>query len=391
MSLILLSPVPTRAAGQVTVIVFPPDDLTSTPSLAWLGEGLADSLSQELRTPGVKVIDRDARIQVVEDSDLPPNVALSHASMIRVAQLASADLVVMGSYSGTADKLRIALKVFDLRTMKMSGEISADGEAAALPIIENELAWNILSNKGLNQGLSREEFKARARKAPNAAYSWYIRGLVVPDEAEQARLLEKAVSLYREFPAAQFLLGRYYFHAGDCAKAIRHLELGRSPNQSYNRGDFMLGTCYLESNSLDEAVRSYGNLLSFSRQFEALNNRAVAYLRKGDYDLATQDLIEARGLAPENSTIALNLALLRHLQGNDTAARQVLDEGLEAHPANGMLQFVLSVVLRATGDADGAAAALDKAKAQQVDVARLLPQDQKSWARVFPTMERRPQ
>lgn len=379
-----------HAADPVTVLVFPMESLAKASSLAWVGEGLAVSLSDELRMPGVDVIDQIQRMHLVEGADLPPNAPLSRASMIRVGQLASADLVVMGTYSGTVGDLRIALHVFDLRRMKLSGEIAANGPLTALPQMENELAWNILMNTGLNKIYSREKFKEYTRTIPNSAYSYYVRSLETSDEQEQVSLLDKALALHRDLPDAQFLLGRYYFQKGDCSKAVQHLELGRKRNRTYLRGDFMLGTCFLESDSLTDAIRCYSSLLSFARPIEALNNLGVAYLRKGEYPLALQDFLEARNLAQNNSTVALNLALLRHLEGNESAARNVLEEAIKAHPANGMLQFMLSLVLRVVGDQDGASAALAKAKSLGVDVEKLQSEDPKSVARIFTTWEQRP-
>lgn len=379
-----------HAAEPVTVLVFPMESLAKAPNLAWVGGGLAVSLSDELHIPGVDVIDQIQRMHLVEGADLPPNAPLSRASMIRVGQLASADLVVMGTYSGTADNLRIALHVFDLRRMKLSGEIAASGPLTALPQMENELAWNLLMNTGLNKIYSREKFKEYTRTIPNSAYSDYVRSLETADEEEQVSLLAKAVTARRDFPDAQFLLGRYYFQKGECSKAVQHLELGRKKDRTYLRGDFMLGTCFLESDSLADAIRCYSRLLSFARPIEALNNLGVAYLRKGDYPLALQDFLEAHDLAQNNSTVALNLALLRHLEGNESSALDVLGEAIKAHPANGMLQYVLSLVLRAVGDQNGAASALAKARSLGVDVEKLQSENPKSLARPFTTWEQRP-
>ncbi|HYK91092.1 MAG TPA: tetratricopeptide repeat protein [Acidobacteriota bacterium] len=386
-----LLPVAIHSAGPVRVIVFPLENLSRLPGLAWVGEGISETLTDQLGIPGVEAIDRTARIQWVESADLPSNTPLSRASMIRVGQLASANLVVMGTYSGTADKLRIVAAFFDLRSMKLSGDISSTGPLDALAAMENELAWNIISNAGMSEGQSREKFKARTRTIPNRAYSLYLRSLEATKEETQVKLLEGAVAAYKEFPDAQFALGRCYAEAGQCPKAIQHLELGRKADQSYVQGDFMLGTCYLESDSLSDAIRCYSSLLAFVRPIEALNNQGVAYLRKGDDPLAVQSLLEAHDRARDNSTVALNLAVLRHMQGNDAAARAVLEEPVKAHPSNGLLQFVLGVVLNALGDQEGAAAAFARAKTLHVDVEKLQAENPKSWSLPFTILDRRPE
>ncbi len=373
-----------------TLLVFPPENHSNQAVLAWVGEGLALSVSDALRVPGVEVVDYADRIRIVEEADLPPNAVLSRASMIRVAQQAGVDLVVMGSYSGTAENLHVSLSVFDIRTTRLSGEISANGPLAALAQMENELAWNVLANNGLKTAYTREEFKQRTRTIPNTAYSLYVRSLAPADEDEQMKLLSKAVSAYPAFPDAQYRLGRYYYQKADCARAVRHLELGRRKDLTYQRGDFMLGTCYLESNSLPDAIRSYSSLLAFARPIEALNNRGISYLRKGDYPLALQDLIEARDSASGNLSVSVNLALLRHLQGDESAARAVLADAIKAHPDNGMLHYLLGIVLRASGDEGAAEASFAKAKSLGANLEKLNSEDPKTWLRVFPDLQHRP-
>ncbi len=389
-ALLILSPGPIRPSDPVKILVFPPENLSKISSLAWIGEGLAAALCSEMAVPGVNVIGRAERIQLVESADLPPRASLSRASMIRVGQIASANLVVMGTYSGTADKLRVILNAFDLRTMKLSGDVATDGPLAALADMENELAWNLLSNAGLSTGYSREKFKERTRTIPNPAYSYYVRSLEASKESDQFNLLDEAVSAYREFPDAQFLLGRYYFEGGQCAKAIEHLELGRTANQPYVRGDFMLGNCYLEGNSLPEAIRCYSSLLEFARPIEALNNLGVAYLRKGDDALAVQSLLEARKQDETNSTVVVNLAIVRHLQANAAAARPPLEEALRAHPGNGLLHFMLGIVLLSLGDEEGAAGAFAKAQSLQIDVERLRGESPRLWSLTFTELDHGP-
>jgi tetratricopeptide (TPR) repeat protein len=371
-----------RGSDPVKIIVFPLENLAA-PSLSWIGEGTAISLSEELGIPGVEVIERDARISFVEDADLPPLVPLSRASMIRVGQLASADLAVMGTCSGSADKLKLALNVLNLRTMKLGGQIAANGPLSVLPDMENELAWNLLSNAGLSDHYSRSEFQSRTRRIPNAAYATYVQALDAEDEGAQIALLEKAVREFPDFPDAQFRLGRLFYRKEECREAVRHLELGRRKDESYVRGDFMLGTCYLESNALSDALRTYSALLSFARPVEALNNRSIANIRKGDYTLALQDLLEAHKVAPNNATVTLNLALLRHLQGNEAAALTTLEEALKINAGNGMLQFLDGIVLKATGDSEGAADAFARARSLGVDVDKTLSEDPKAWLRIF--------
>src|SRR4030095_9970308 len=142
-----------QSEPSVALMVFPAENLTRSSSLSWIGECITASISESLEMPGVRVIPRTDLARLVESSDLPPNVTLSRASMIGVAKKAAADYLVFGSYSGTADAIQVGMQVLDLKSMKLNDQISTAGSAVALPQMENEVAWEILSQKGLARGI----------------------------------------------------------------------------------------------------------------------------------------------------------------------------------------------------------------------------------------------
>ena len=114
------------AAAEASFLIFPLEN-RAAPALTWVGEGIALSIGEQMRVPGIEVIGRDERQEYVMRADLPSGFQLSSASMIRVAQIAEADYVVTGWYSGTDDKVDISLQAIDLKTMRKGGGISARG------------------------------------------------------------------------------------------------------------------------------------------------------------------------------------------------------------------------------------------------------------------------
>ncbi len=377
------------AAEQPLLIVFPLDGPANASAPPWLSEGLALSISNQLSGRELRTLEREERLKLIENLDLPPGARLSRASMIRVAQRAGADMLVMGGYSGTEQSLKISLRVLNLKTLKLGGEMTANGPLSALPQIENELAWLILINNGFEKSFTREKFLERTRRIPTPAYSLYVKSLDTIPESEQLRLLQNAVQLYKDFPEAQFGLGRAYFRRGDCINAMPHLLQSRTDRSSMVDIDFMRGTCYLQSDQPLQAVQSLWHLLQTARPYEALNNIGVAYIRKGDLTLAANSLTEARNMVRHDPTVTLNLALVRHLQGNESAARFFLEEGGRVHPDNGMLQFLLSIVLKAQGEPEKAAAAAGKAKNLGINVEKYQAEDPIKWSRALSSLENR--
>ncbi len=378
------------ASGEISFLVFPPDNLTGNPALSWLSEAIALSLGVQLKVPGASVFSRDDRVGFVEGADLPPNSSLSRASLIYVAQQAAAGRLVTGSITGTEEKLRIDLRALEIKPMKAGAEVAVEGSLTDLPRMENDLAWNLLANDGLNHGQSREKFRERARAVPNEAYALFIQSLTQSDPDERIKLLSRAIVLDPVYPEAHARLGQFYFERGDCAKSVPHLEMADATQGNLLDNQFRLGTCRLKEGDSQGAIRSFSAILAFAQSPQVLNNLGVAYLRKGDYTMAAESLIEARKISRADTTILTNLAIVRHLQGDNSNARVLLEEASGYGPGRGMTQFVLGIILALLGDQEKSVLALAQAKRLGTDPEKLSEEDPKSWARTFTTWSRKP-
>jgi tetratricopeptide (TPR) repeat protein len=377
------------ASAEASFLIFPLEN-RAAPALAWVGEGIALSVGEQMRVTGIEVIGRDERQEYVTRADLPSGLQLSNASMIRVAQIAEADYIVTGWYSGTDDKVDISLQAIDLKTMRRGGAVSARGPLAELPQMENELAYNILSNAGLNKSADREAFRERTRRVPNNAYAQFVESLQARNEEDQVTALKRAVALHADFPQALFRLGRYYYEAGKCDSAIRYLEPARKWQLRYLESQFMLGVCYLKKNALTEAVRSFSAIVPETRSVATLNNLGVAELRRRDYAPAVQHLAEAYKLSRADFAVALNLAILHYLQGDTDAARTVLEQILAGNPNRPVALYLLSRVLETRGESEKAAEVLAQAKRVGADTEKLRTEEPGSWCRVFDAWDQGP-
>jgi Tfp pilus assembly protein PilF len=389
-SFLILLGLTAGASAGTTFLVFPLENQTKFKALSWVGEGVAIAISSELQAPGVETISWDERARFVEASDLPANTPLSRASMIRVGQRASADRIIFGSFSGTEDQLKIVIRVLNLKTLRSSGEKVANGPLVALPQNEHDLAWEILVDSRLQGVLTGESFRNRTRSVPNKTYTSFINCLSITDEEERSKALQKSLDTFKDLPQALFLLGAHYFQSGDCARAVQYLKPALKDPQNYLETQFMLGTCSLKQDNAAEAILAYNAFAGRSQSLEVLNNLGVAYLRKGDFPLAVQNLIEARKLAASDLTIGLNLAILRHMEGDEKAALTVLENLIQAHPEQGLVQYLYSLALAARGEQDKAASARDQAMRQGIDPEKMRHQDPRTWTRIFPAWNRRP-
>jgi len=368
------------AGTPIKVMIFPLDAYPNTEAPEWLGEGIALSIGEQLQDRDLKVICRNERIQVVENMDLPPGGRLSRGSMIRVAQKAEANLLVMGSFSGSAQSLKIAIRVLHLRTLKLSGEMTANGPLSAMPQMENELAWMILSNVGLEKPGNRADFQKRMRKATNEAYAYFIQSFGSSSKSNKIRLLKKAVELCRDFPQAHFQLGKLYFSKRDCENALPHLALGFDGRTDAEL-DLMRGTCYLSIGQNELSLPLISHALAHSRSYDALNNLGVAHLRQGNMPAALNALMEARKVSPGDPIVSQNLAIAHFLSGDGRAALAVIEESIASHSKNGMLHCIHGLLLAQQGENEKAAEAMSRARGLGVSINEMSTADLKNWTR----------
>jgi len=365
-------------AEHATLLVFPLENLTGVPFLSWVSEGTSESICAQVRIPELDVVQRETRLELVEDADLPPNATLSRASMIRIAQLARADYLVFGSFSGTESALRIVLQILDTKTMKLGPDIVSTGPLNNLAEMENELAWQTLAQKGIHNNLSREEFHKRTRTVPNSAYLYFIRSLGAPDDQSQLDLLVKAIESYNDFPGALFRLGSYHFEKGECSRAVELLDRIPRTADHFQEARFMLGACHCKLGNSSKAIQAYVELLPFAPSMEVLNNLGVSYAREEDLPLAVNSLKKARELQ-SHPVVAMNLGILRYLQGDQDGALLLLDEAYKSSGGHGLVQYMRSRVLQALGRTQESSEALAEAVRMGIDPEKLKNDDPRGW------------
>ena len=377
-----LTVVPAVADEPLKLLIFPLNG-SSENGGAWVGDGIAVSLSRQLTNTEISLFSRGETEDLLLENGLPSDEPLSRGSMIYVADQAGADFVVMGSYAESEGGLKFLVRLLDMKTKKQGNEFTVSGTFATLPEMENELAWMIYSSVARTPSVSREIFRERVRRTPNSAYADYIESLNEYDENRQIRLLEKAVKEYADFAEARFQIGRFYYQKKDYARALPHIEYGLKIPGELIQSEFMIGTCRLQMGETARAVESYSRLLSLIRHTAVLNNLAIAYIRSGNNDPALRALTEAHERDSDEPSIAINLTIARYLAGDVPAATKFIEEAIASYPGNGMLHYLSSFLMKQAGDEVRASADLARAARFGVDVDKLSREKPQEWMRVI--------
>ena len=173
----------TGASGRA-VAVMDFANLTGDDALAWLASGIAETVTNDLRTlDGLRVIDR-WRVAEAGRGDGP--------TPLEVAAAVEADLVVAGSYQGVADRLRVTARILESRTGDTVAAAKADGLLDAIFELEDQIVRQLSIGLGLAVDAGRT---ASPETSSLDAYRAAVEGYVQLQSLD-ARLLPAAVESF---------------------------------------------------------------------------------------------------------------------------------------------------------------------------------------------------
>lgn len=365
-------PVLPRSSGR-TIAVIDFANLTGDDTLAWLAPGIAETVTNDLRTlDGLQVIDRWRVVEAAGHAGpSPPNIAGA----------VKADLVVAGSYQRAADRLRVTARILEVETGETVANAKADGRLDSIFDLEDQ----IVRQFSMGLGLAGDAGDTTPRETSSLdAYRAVTEGFVQLQSLD-ARLLPAAAE---SFDQAIALDQSYALaHAGLAHAEHALYELTRSqnrPDRARLESALLHAHRAIELNDrLPDAHATLGFLLvSAGRRSEALAaaRRAVAlephnwmhlfilgHASWGDERLRAQE--HALAHYSEFAFAHFSMAMV-HVARNELAnAERVLREGTAIQdrqlgrrqrlPSSG-LHWLLGCTRLRQGDADEALREFDR-------------------------------
>ena len=208
-----------RAAGRDhTVAVIGFANITGRPEDAWLGTGLAESVSAGLAVvPGIVVISRERILEVLRELGLSaekddPGVA------VRVGRELGARGVVSGGYQGAGDRIRVIARVIETASGRVVLHPQVDGARDAIFELQDRLVADITG--GLRQQLPAPGPRPEETQSL-AAYEAFSKGLLNLQAESQEALdraivfFERALALDPDYARAHMMLGATLDLKGD--------------------------------------------------------------------------------------------------------------------------------------------------------------------------------
>jgi tetratricopeptide (TPR) repeat protein len=341
-------------------------------NLDWLDEGLAELTAERLEDRDVSVLSREERLATLERMGLPDSARFSHATIIKIATEADADVVVYGRFQSDGKTATLEARLLHLSPPSLSPPLRETSSMQDLLRAHARLTWQIMCSldpkQCPQQGSNRDEssFSDPPPSLRLDALENFVRGLTGSQDEERLRLLREAARLEPAWDRPAFELGQIYFKKRDCESAL--VWFSRVPP---NRPDgpvasFSTGVCHLARNDAGRADAAFSGLLERTRKSgekdslpelpEMHNNLGVARLRLGKWSEAGTEFDRASTLDPEEADYWVNNAIAKIIGKQAAAAVAPLERARKIDPDDKGAKALLIATLESLGRNPEAAA-----------------------------------
>ena len=314
-------------------------NVTGRPEDAWLGTGLAETVSAGLAVvPGLAVVARERILEVLREMGLPAD-ADDPALAVRVGREVGANGVVSGAVQGLGDRLRVTARVTDPATGRVVLNPRVDGAREAIFDLQDRLVAELVA------GLQGQLPAARPEETQSLeAYEACSKGLLNFEQETQESIdraivfFERAVTLDPGYARAHMLLGAALDLKGDylttpelSERAIVSLDRALALRPDSADAWRYRGSALTTLNRADEALAAFEKALSLNPMDASAQSGIgrVHFILRGDFARAVVGYDRALALNPRAGWSALQLAhcatLLRDFPKAEAAARRAIE------------------------------------------------------------------
>jgi tetratricopeptide (TPR) repeat protein len=340
-------------AGAQAILILPFENHSRNSALDWIGESAAEGLAAHWRLPPRPaatgetryVIRREERVAAFDQLGLPPAIELSHASVIKIGELAGADLVVLGSFEGDAEHLTLSARVLEMRTPRLQPPCQEQGRLADLLGTQDRLSMDLAADLAASAGFSGASGNGVGTSSLET-WELYIRGLTAGPSPQQFKYFREAMRLDPGFLPAAFQLGRISFQSRDYSDAIQWLEKLGTGDPNYLEASFLTGISAYHLRQWEKAEAAFLAVIATLPLNEAFNNLGIAQLRQRKRAAALENLQKAVEGDPNDADYAYNLACYYLRAGDSAQAARRLREVLALKPGDTEAKALLANLLQ---------------------------------------------
>ena len=321
--------------NSVAVMTF--SNITREPADDWIGTGIAETVSSDLKNiHGLTIIGRariyDALRNLSTDAHLKDSLAID------IGRRLGATWVVVGGYQRIGSMVRITSNFVDVATGAVRRTVKVDGGIDDIFALQDKIVFEL--SQGLNLVLERTEIADIERQETRsvAAYESYARGLMNLRQATRDSI-DRAIAAFQdatrhdpEYARAWAALGGAYGLKGDFLsipdmvhQSIETERRALSIDPELGDARMWLGASLLRIGRTDEAITEIQEALRLDPDNgQAYQGLARAYwVGRGDFKAAIPLFERAITLNPEAGYSYLQLALLLAWEGQLDRAEDI--------------------------------------------------------------------
>jgi serine/threonine protein kinase/tetratricopeptide (TPR) repeat protein len=327
-SRIILGPRAETVGCCVAVMTF--SNITREPADDWIGTGIAETVSTDLKNiHNLSVIGRARVYDALRH--LSNDAHVNEALAIDVGRRLGASWVVTGGYQRLGTMIRITANFVEVATGEVQKTVKVDGKIDDIFALQDKIVYEL--SQGLNVALQGTEVAEIERQETRSveAYEAYAHGMMNLRQATRESL-ERAIAAFEEATRQD----------PEYAKAWAALGMA-----SGLKGSFMS-----MPDMLHRAMEMERRALAIDPELaEAHVNLGSALLNLGQVDEAIVEIREGLRLEPDNGQArqALGRALWTG-RGDFDAAIPEFEKAIELNPEAGYSYLQLSLLLAWRGD-----------------------------------------
>ncbi len=334
-------------AGQHVVAVMTFSNTTREPGDDWIGSGIAETLTADLKQlPGVVVLGRAQVFDAIKHLSGTALERVQESQAIDIGRRLGATRVIGGAYQRLGPLIRITAECVNVQTGELTRTVKVDGRVDDIFSLQDRIVADLA--KGLRPEKARTGVLEAIRKETESieAFEAFSRGLMNLRLATRESL-ERAVGLFEQ------ALG----HDPGYASAWALLGVAQS----------MQGQFLTMPSLLDKAVDSFQHALAIdAANVYALSGIAGAHLALGRPDDAIAAASRALELDPHHLLARGTLARAFWVgKGLIDEGIAVLEHAVENNPDAGYVHQQLALLLAIRGDLDRAGREGERAVALQ--------------------------
>jgi serine/threonine protein kinase/tetratricopeptide (TPR) repeat protein len=339
-----------RAEKSVAVLRF--NNVTKSPEDDWLGVGIAETVTADLKNvDGITVIGREVIYEALRRWNAENHTDFDEKFATRVGREVGARWIIGGGYQRIGEMLRITARAVEVVTGEVLKAVKIDGRMSEVFELQDKIVYELsrkfdLDSSKLKEAAVRETDVIEAYEACTRArmelFSGSRGGL---DEAVE--LLEKAIALDPNYAHAYAYMGYAFSLKGQFLpdpalldRAVEFLQKAIELRPMLSDSYSALGLVFIAMNRVDDAVGALKRALAFAPHdnfVHAALGRAY-FIGKGlfreaasEYEMAVDDVQEASWVAQALSLCLIYLGEYERAQQNARRAIDAQEHYLQNH------------------------------------------------------------